>query len=468
MNEPPSITDQTFVIADGTVFGSIVGNVAATDPDDDALNYSITSGNEAGVFTIDPLSGTIRVAALATLTSAIQLSISVTDSGAPPLSASGLVSVEIESSGGTIGLTTLAELTTGSASSISTTGAELHGDLVFNGGEDPEIFAVWGTTDGGSDLAQWESASSTGILPEGGFSVPVSGFLADTEYFYRFYATNSAGTFWSIPTRTFIADTPQLTRSLIATGSDSRFLIPTAANDPITWRALDFDDSAWSTGPTGIGYETGSGYQQLIATDVEAAMYNQNSSLFIRLPFDLPDPASLNSLTLRMKYDDAFVAFINGTEIARSTNVPTTLAWNSAAGASRNDSIAIVFEDTGVLTVAAGSLIAGKNVLAIHSLNAGPSSSDLLCIPELVATFAETSYAGWVEIFPQLGNDERLPDGDPDHDELSNFFEWATGSNPTISQSDAPSQNLVTRTGFLLPSSSLVEESIEMSFRRRI
>ena len=170
-----------------------------------------------------------------------------------------------------------------------------------------------------------------------------------------------------------------LSGSLIATSADARLLIPTAANDPATWRALDFNDSAWSTGPTGIGYETNNGYQQLIATDVEADMFSQNSSVFIRLPFDLPDPASLSSLTLRMKYDDAFVAFINGTEIARSANAPATLAWNSRASASRNDSAAIVllrqridFDDAFALTsyskypVEAGIFAFNDLVVTIH------------------------------------------------------------------------------------------------------
>ncbi len=467
VNEPPSVPDQSFAVADGTVFGAIVGTVAASDPDDEALNYSITSGNEAGVFAIDPLTGTIRIVAQATLTDTTGLNIAVTDSGTPPLSDSAFVSVGITSGSGTIGVTTFAELTTGSAAAISTSGALLQGDLVFNGGEDPEIFAVWGTSDGGNDLGQWESASSAGIVPEGGFSVPVSGFLADTEYFFRFYATNSAGTSWSTPSGTFTANTLQLTGSLIATSADARLLIPTAANDATTWRALDFNDSAWSSGPTGIGYETNNGYQQLIATDVEAAMFNLNSSIFIRLPFDLPDPASLSSLTLRMKYDDAFVAFINGTEIARSANVPATLAWNSRASASRNDSSAIVFEDIDV-SAAADSLMNGANILAIHGLNAGTSSSDLLFVPELIATFPETSYAGWVGTFPQLEGEERLLDSDPDHDELSNFFEWATGSNPTVSETDALSQSLLTQTEILPPASGQVEESVEIRFRRRI
>ena len=93
-------------------------------------------------------------------------------------------------------------------------------------------------------------------------------------------------------------------------------------------------DSAWLSGNTGIGDERDTGYQQLIGTDVETAMFNRNATVYFRLPFDLPDPGSLATLTLRMQYDDAFVAFVNGIEIARSPNVPATLAWNAQATGS--------------------------------------------------------------------------------------------------------------------------------------
>ena len=468
VNEPPSVPDQSFVVTDGTVFGANVGTVAASDQDEgETLSYSITSGNEAGVFAIDPLTGTLRIIAQATVTNTIGLTVSVYDSGTPPLSDSGLVSLVIESGSGTIGVTTFAELKTGSASAVSTSGALLQGDLVFNGGEDPEIFAVWGTSDGGTDLTQWDFASSAGIVPEGEFSVPVSGFLADTEYFFRFYAANSAGISWSAGGGSFTANSVQLTDSLIAAGADARILIRPMTPTPLHGGART-TTTPRDPGPTGIGYETSTGYQPLIATDIEAAMFNQRPTVYIRLPFDLIDPASLSSLTLRMKYDDAFVAFINGTEIARSENAPTVLSWNSQATGSHSDAAAIVFEDIDVLAAAADSLVNGENLLAIHGLNAGISSSDLLFVPELTATFPEPSYAGWVGTFPQLVGADRLPDSDPDHDELSNFFEWATGSNPTISEIDSPGQSPPTTVELRRAQSEEADEHIEFRFRRRI
>lgn len=60
----------------------------------------------------------------------------------------------------------------------------------------------------------------------------------------------------------------------------------------------------------------------LIQTDLRGYMHNQNPSAFIRLPFQVSDPAAVSSLKLRARRDDGFVAYINGVEIARR-NAPS-------------------------------------------------------------------------------------------------------------------------------------------------
>ena len=86
-----------------------------------------------------------------------------------------------------------------------------------------------------------------------------------------------------------------------------------------------------------------------------------------------------------MKYDDAFVAYINSAEVARSNFVPVPLLWNSGATTYHPDNIAVNYQsfdaDSGI-----ASLQDGDNILAIHLLNAGIESSDILCIPQLIAT----------------------------------------------------------------------------------
>ena len=74
-------------------------------------------------------------------------------------------------------------------------------------------------------------------------------------------------------------------------------------------------------------------------------MYNRNSTCYIRIPFNVAatDLASLTGLTLNIRYDDGFVIYLNGAEIARKnfTGDPT---WNSAANTQNPDGAAILFE----------------------------------------------------------------------------------------------------------------------------
>ena len=64
VNEAPVITAQTtaFTIAEDANNGTAVGTVAATDPENDPLTFTITAGNTANTFAINASSGVITVA----------------------------------------------------------------------------------------------------------------------------------------------------------------------------------------------------------------------------------------------------------------------------------------------------------------------------------------------------------------------------------------------------------------------
>jgi hypothetical protein len=126
----------------------------------------------------------------------------------------------------------------------------------------------------------------------------------------------------------------------------------------------------------------GASLRSLINTDVQSQMLGRASSAYIRIPFALANPAAFSSLTLRMKYDDGFVAYLNGVEIARR-NAPPSVQWNSVAASSRASMNALVFEDINV-SGSLNSLVAGNNVLAIHGLSDSPNRADFLIAAELV------------------------------------------------------------------------------------
>ena len=63
---------------------------------------------------------------------------------------------------------------------------------------------VVGTTDGGITKGAWQVEESLGTQPLGFITAPVAGLAPDTVYYYRFYATNSAGEAWAQDSAAFI------------------------------------------------------------------------------------------------------------------------------------------------------------------------------------------------------------------------------------------------------------------------
>ncbi len=110
-------------------------------------------------------------------------------------------------------------------------------------------------------------------------------------------------------------------------------------------------------------------------------MLSNNATAYLRVPFNVPNPSAFQTLKLRMRYDDGFVAYLNGQVIA-SRNAPGSPQWNSTATTSAADSQALVYEDI-ILANTPGLLQAGANVLAIHGLNVSATDLDFFILPEL-------------------------------------------------------------------------------------
>ncbi len=195
-------------------------------------------------------------------------------------------------------------------------------------------------------------------------------------------------------------------RTLLTQGATALTLIPTGSSLGLDWTGGDpeFDESIWTDGigsTTGIGYEVGAGYEGDIGTDVLADMLGKTRSMYVRIPFDLAQPLVVDVLTLRMKYDDGFVAYLNGQEVARA-NAPSVLAPDAGATAGHE---AGAFEDFDV-TPFSGHLRVGRNILAVHGLNTSLNSSDFLILPELIVsqeisppTVATLSSEEWIELY---------------------------------------------------------------------
>ncbi len=140
----------------------------------------------------------------------------------------------------------------------------------------------------------------------------------------------------------------------------------------------------------------------LIKTNVAAAMHNVAPGAYLRLPFTAE--TGVKYLQLNMQYDDGFIAYLNGVEVARrnapgsGTNEATIATTERPAGYAMNpESIDI--------SGYASLLLPGSqaNVLAIQGINASAADGDFFLQAELLAGMAGPQRY-FAKATPEAGN----------------------------------------------------------------
>ena len=140
------------------------------------------------------------------------------------------------------------------------------------------------------------------------------------------------------------------------------------------------------TSPSGATSPFGSQF----ASDVGGQMLDVSTDVFMRVPFVMNDPESLDSLTLRMNYDDGFVAYLNGSEIARRNAPDSPTVPGNAVATSDRPRLESTFAESIDVTPFLGLLESGTNVLSIHGLNESIDSGEFLMHAELAEVAVAT------------------------------------------------------------------------------
>ncbi len=143
---------------------------------------------------------------------------------------------------------------------------------------------------------------------------------------------------------------------------------------PEAWRDPNFDDSQWEAGPSGFGY--GDNDDATVLAD----MQGHYVTVYIRKVFTVASPVPTGTLQLTIDYDDGFIAYLNGREVARRVMPAGAATYQTRALASGHEAGT---PETIVLGPAGDWLQEGKNVLAVEGHNSAPTSSDLTLIPAL-------------------------------------------------------------------------------------
>ncbi len=187
------------------------------------------------------------------------------------------------------------------------------------------------------------------------------------------------------------------TKSVVSRTSIAKVFVPTSGALGNSWQAKDFNDSSWQVGRLGAGYHLASLYNVFIGENLNLtnSLYKKATSLYVRSNFEFPAGKEIKSAKLRVRYDDGFVAYLNGVEIA-SKNMPQEVKWDSVANTDRvtSDKVssatgfvpAALTTPTDIVLSAEqiGNIVTGNNVLAIQVSNYSKNDRELLIQPELV------------------------------------------------------------------------------------
>ncbi len=154
----------------------------------------------------------------------------------------------------------------------------------------------------------------------------------------------------------------------VVAASSERLLQWTAGGVPqvgsgVAWNANAFAEPGWLSGALPAGWGSA------VGTNLQTAMQNKTPALYLRKSFTVTaaQAASANPLVLQVEYDDGFVAYLNGVEVARyNCGAPghfmyaAQTAYNVGTGAGLTEL---------TLGAASGRLVAGTNVLSVEARN---------------------------------------------------------------------------------------------------
>lgn len=171
---------------------------------------------------------------------------------------------------------------------------------------------------------------------------------------------------------------PQNHWEAIVLASDNWQYLPATSAPPSGWNQPVFDASSWQTGPGGIGYGDGD----------DATIIPAINSVYLLRTFQVNSLNDILECHLDVDYDDGFVAYLNGIEIARSSNVTETIPVFNSVLTDGHEAfmyqggkpVRFIFETS--------MLQEGDNLLALQFINQGINSSDLTAIVFLNALVA--------------------------------------------------------------------------------
>mgnify|MGYP002621569795 CR=1 FL=1 len=290
-----------------------------------------------------------------------------------------------------------------------------------------EILLVYASGNNGEvGLVGNEIHTNFQLSQEPGYLALVRSNGSTIEHEFNLYPQQSPDV--SYGTGIDVATASSSTIVLVGDSSPLSVISPTGPN--ITrddhWKESGFDDSGWLTGTGSVGFDRNGDSPNLLpfigrvltTGEMDSTDATPQYSAYVRYEFDVVNKEQFTSLVMNLRFDDGFIASLNGKEIARANFAEDFVypqpQWNSYAGHQQGTSSSsgnwnrisdadqvVSFDITPYLELLQDT----DNVLAFHGVNSRSSSSsntnrlDFLIDAELVAERAMgATQVGFLEV----------------------------------------------------------------------
>jgi len=155
----------------------------------------------------------------------------------------------------------------------------------------------------------------------------------------------------------------------------------------VAWQNPTFDDSAWQSGATELGYGD-SDEATVVSFGPDAN--NKYITTYFRKTFNVSNVNDLKSLLLSIRCDDGAVVYINGTEASRYNMPAGAITFSTLAPGNIGNQFELNYHR---FNVPVSLLINGNNTIAVEVHQDDVTSSDLSFNFELIASTEVTIVA---------------------------------------------------------------------------
>lgn len=191
------------------------------------------------------------------------------------------------------------------------------------------------------------------------------------------------------------------------TYTDVFYKVPVDNSDDADWTSRDFDeaDRGFTVGKAALGTENRVFFRENLFNEIITTLPEDSAAVYARIHFEVDNPDLVRQLVLDMKYDNGFVAYLNGHMVA-ADNAPVDPEWSSSALEERpSDGDAVIFTPFD-LSSQLDKLVDGDNVIALHGLNHLEDEGDMLMAVQLRGNVPSSTAIGYMPV-PTPGSSNR-------------------------------------------------------------